>query len=170
MAKARWSEIIRSNWGKIKYAAVEAYKRAAYCDLSGWHFDIEVDRTGNVSVVGPLSPGSQSGESWNGDSCIVVRVRQWTPELNERECMMVTKYAEGRNSLMDEFKDSGYTSEHEFMSEVYPDVLEEWIDDLVEVSACFYEASRELADAIEFAIQEAEREEEQEAQERHFRA
>lgn len=168
MAKIRWSKIIRDNWGKIKYAAVEAYKRAAYCDLSGWHYDVEIDQNGDVSVCGPLSPGSQSGESWNGDSCIVVRVRQWTPELNERECMMVTP------SIMDEFENSGYTSEHEFMSEVYPDVLEEWIDDLVEVSASFYEASRELADAIEFAIQEAEREEaNQEAQEefdRHFRA
>lgn len=148
---AKWSEIIRDNIDSIKEAAVEAYKRAAYCDLSGWHFDIEVDRTGNVSVAGPLSPGSQSGESWNGDSRIVVSVKQWTPDVEERECMMGTKY-------MDEFENSDYTSEYEFMSDKYPEVLKEWIDDLVDVLAFEYGESRELENAIEFAIKEAERE------------
>jgi len=156
---AKWSEIIRDNIDSIKEAAVEAYKRAAYCDLSGWHFDIEVDRTGNVSVAGPLSPGSQSGESWNGDSRIVVSVKQWTPDVEERECMMGTKY-------MDEFENSDYTSEYEFMSDKYPEVLKEWIDDLVDVLAFEYGESRELENAIEFAIKEAEREDEmQEARE-----
>lgn len=164
---AKWSEIIRDNWDSIKEAAVEAYKRAAYCDLSGWHYDVEIDQNGDVSVCGPLSQGSHSGESWNGDSCIVVRVQQWTPELNERECMEGTDY-------MDEYENSDYTSEYEFMSEKYPEVLEEWIDDLVDVLVFEYGESRELENAIELAIKEAEREEEmQEAQEefeRHFRA
>jgi hypothetical protein len=163
----KWSKIIRDNIDSIKEAAVKAYKKAAYCDLSGWHYDIEIDQNGDVSVCGPLSQGSQSGESWNGDSCIVVRVRQWTPELNERECMEGTDYK-------DEYRNSDYSSEYEFMSEKYPDVLAEWKDDLVDVLAHEYGESRELADAIEFAIQEAEREEaNQEAQEefdRHFRA
>jgi hypothetical protein len=162
-----WSKIIRDNIDSIKEAAVEAYKRAAYCDLSGWHYDIEIDQNGDVSVCGPLSQGSQSGESWNGDSRIVVSVNQWTPEFDVKEEIEGTEY-------MEEFEDSEYLSEHEFMSEVYPDVLEGWKDDLVEVSASYYEISLELEDKIKFAIQEAEREEAmQEAKEefeRHFRA
>lgn len=165
MAKVKWSEIIRDNIDSIKEAAVEAYKRAAYCDLSGWHYDVEIDQNGDVSVCGPLSQGSQSGESWNGDSCIVVRVQQWTPELNEREEM-------GGADYMYEFENSDYTSEYEFMSDKYPEVLKKWIDDLVDVLAFEYGESRELSDAIEFAIQEAEREEEdqkaQEEFEKHF--
>jgi len=104
-----------------------------------------------------ISPGSQSGESWNGDSRIVVSVKQWTPDVEERECMMGTKY-------MDEFENSDYTSEYEFMSDKYPEVLKEWIDDLVDVLAFEYGESRELENAIEFAIKEAEEDEMQEAQ------
>jgi len=165
MAKVKWSEIIRDNWDAIKEKAVEAYKRAAYCDLSGWHYDIEIDQNGDVSACGPLSQGSQSGESWNGDSYVVIRIKTWQPENDDYMGCMANSDNNYGTSYIEEFEASDYDYDWEFMGEKYPDKVKEWLDDIVDAEVEAYE--RETIDSlIEQAIKDAKMDEaEQEARE-----
>jgi hypothetical protein len=146
----KWSEIIRNNWDDIKEKAVEAYRKAEGA-WNSFHVDVEIDTVGNISISDPLSQGGQSGESWNGETCIVVRTKGWTAEIEDiRDSMKNSDKYEGTNYIEEFEAQEEEFDEHSWMKGKYPEKYKEWLEEWKE-----FEVERFEQDVVDSLIQEA---------------
>lgn len=150
MKMIEWSKIIKANRAAIEDKIIEAYKQAEGYENS-WHFDVEIDENGKVDIGGPLSQGSQSGESWNGETCIVASIKGWRAEVDFLENVNQDE------KLKAEYEASDYNTAEDFMEEKYPELKAEWENDYMEAEIQAFADS--IDKLVDDAIEDQERNE-----------
>ena len=149
----KWSELMEENKDVIVKKMVEAYEKAE-SNMSGWHFDIEMDQDGDVWTSGLLSRGSQSQSSWEGKTFIVVSIDTWVFDYDEMQTL--NNNLPECNDIYEAFEqhkidqDDEYASFRDFMNENYPEKLWQWDDEAKQFEIDSYEeyARDKLRDII----------------------
>jgi hypothetical protein len=137
MSKTKWSEILEANSDKIIAAMVQA-KRKAHHSMSGWHVDVEMDKSGEVWTGGLASCGSQSMSSWNGETFVIASIGTWVTEINEQDWIdNVPELNEEYEAQMED--EDGFEYAWEFMQEKHPETWSEWKNEGLENEIEMYE-------------------------------
>ena len=129
----KWSKLMEENREVIVEKMVEAFKEAEG-GMSGWSIGVEMDQDGDVWTTGLMSQGSQSESSWKGETTIIDNIGSWNLDYDEME-LLKAKLPDFQD-LYDEFEqhkideDDEWISLSSFMSERYPNTLNEWNDEM----------------------------------------
>ena len=145
--KINWVKIMEDNRDKIEETIREA-KKETYGTMQGWHVDVEMDEDGEVWTRGLASQGSQSMSSWKGETYIICSIHSWEVELDEDEEIKHDEklYVE---FLAQKDTDDGSERAIDFMYAKYPEVLQEWQNDVKDYELSEFDPSEYLDRAID---------------------
>lgn len=125
--------------------------------MQGWHVDVEIDENGKVWTGDLFSVGSQSMSSWKGETFIVCNSKSWNAEgsLNVEQEM---KYNDNQKYLTEyqKQKEEGEINEsaYDFMSENYPEILEQWEDENEEAEEDWIMSEFDPSEILDQAIED----------------
>jgi len=129
MSRVIWSKIIEENREKLVEKIVKTFKQAEGFD-SSWHYDVEICEDGEIVIAGPMSQGSQTMATWEGERELVARIECWKVDINYDECLDWED-----EKLEEEYNASEYEYVEDFIKVKHPSLVEEWekvyIDDAV---------------------------------------
>ena len=145
--KINWAEIMEQNRETIEETIQQA-KRETFGTMQGWHVDIEINKKGESWTTELFSTGSQSMSSWKGETFIVTHINSWNIEIDELEEIKHDEklYTEFLSQKED---DDGYYYAYEFMREKYPEVLQEWKNEIRDYEDSEFDAGEILDRVIE---------------------
>lgn len=156
MAKnTNWVEIMEQNRDSIEKTIREA-KKETYGTMQGWHVDVEINEKGESWTTELFSSGSQTMSSWNGETFIVCSIQSWDIDSEEMDLKQELKYHDNKKYITEYEAQDEYSTPHEFMSELYPEVLKEIEDEWI-INAKDYELNEfDPSEILDRAIQEEE--------------